>query len=58
MFVAIAAATDTIYVLASGFAASALVGSARTRAAARYATAATYIGLGVLTAATGARSTR
>ena len=58
VFVAIAAATDTIYVLASGFAATRLVGSARTRAAARYATAATYIGLGVFTAATGARSTR
>lgn len=46
-FVAIAACTDTAYVLAAGAAAPAL---ARVRSAGRYATAAVYLGLGVFTA--------
>ena len=51
-FVAIAACTDTAYVLAAGAAAPAL---GRVRGG-RYATAAVYIGLGVFTAASGSRS--
>jgi threonine/homoserine/homoserine lactone efflux protein len=46
-FVAIAAGTDTVYVLAAGVAAPALV---RMRSTGRYATAAVYLGLGVFTA--------
>ena len=46
-FVAIAACTDTAYVLAAGAAAPAL---ARVSSAGRYATAAVYLGLGVFTA--------
>ncbi|MEO8080247.1 MAG: LysE family translocator [Caldimonas sp.] len=45
VFVAVAAATDTAYVLAAGTVARAF-GAGRRRAATRYATAATYIGLG------------
>lgn len=49
-FVAIAACTDTAYVLAAGTAATALGRFKRAAALGRYATAAVYIGLGVFTA--------
>lgn len=49
-FVAIAACTDSIYVLAAGAAAPALNQLGRVRALGRYATAAVYFGLGALTA--------
>jgi threonine/homoserine/homoserine lactone efflux protein len=49
-FVAIAACTDTAYVLAAGTAAAALGRFRRAAALGRYVTAAVYIGLGVLTA--------
>jgi threonine/homoserine/homoserine lactone efflux protein len=53
LFVAIAAATDTGYVLLAGAAARAMAGGVARHAAllGRYATAATYIGLGLYTAA-------
>ena len=49
-FVAIAACTDTAYVLAASVAAPALGKLKRAAALGRYATAAVYIGLGVFTA--------
>jgi threonine/homoserine/homoserine lactone efflux protein len=49
-FVAIAACTDTAYVLAAGAAAPALGALGRTRTLGRYATAMVYLGLGVFTA--------
>ena len=49
-FVAIAACTDSAYVLAAGAAAPALHGLGRVRALGRIATAAVYFGLGLLTA--------
>jgi threonine/homoserine/homoserine lactone efflux protein len=49
-FVAIAACTDTAYVLGAGAAANALSALGRARAFGRYATAGVYLGLGVLTA--------
>ena len=49
-FVAIAACTDTTYVLAAGVAAPALGNLGRARALGRYATAAVYLSLGVFTA--------
>lgn len=54
-FVVIAAGTDTAYVLAAGVVAARLAGTSRGRPWARYATAATFIGLGLYTAATGGR---
>ena len=58
VFVLLAAGTDTAYVLGAG-AASAFVGrSKRAPAFGRYATAATFIGLGFYTAASGSRSAR
>ncbi len=54
LFVAVAAVTDSGYVLLAGAAARALAGRAarRTEALGRYAAAATYIGLGLYTATT------
>ncbi len=49
-FVAIAACTDTAYVLAAGAAAPALCALGRARTLGRYATALVYLGLGVFTA--------
>ena len=49
-FVAIAACTDTAYVLAAGAAAPALGALGRARTLGRYATAMVYLGLGVFTA--------
>jgi threonine/homoserine/homoserine lactone efflux protein len=49
-FVAIAACTDTAYVLAAGAAAPALGSLVRARTLGRYATALVYLGLGVFTA--------
>jgi threonine/homoserine/homoserine lactone efflux protein len=57
-FVAIAACTDTGYVLAAGIAAPALGNLRRAGAMGRYATAAIYIGLGIFTAASSSRSTK
>jgi threonine/homoserine/homoserine lactone efflux protein len=57
-FVLIAALTDSSYVLAASLAGSALTGTRRQRAAGRYLTAATFIGLGLFTAASGSRATR
>ena len=54
-FVAIAACTDTTYVLAAGIAAPALANLGGIGALGRCATAAVYIGLGIFTAASGAR---
>jgi threonine/homoserine/homoserine lactone efflux protein len=51
-FVAIAACTDTAYVLAAGAAAPALGTLGRARALGRYATALVYFGLGLFTALT------
>ena len=51
-FVAIAACTDTIYVLAAGAAAPALDTLGRARVLGRYATALVYFGLGLFTALT------
>jgi threonine/homoserine/homoserine lactone efflux protein len=58
LFVLIAASTDCLYVLLAG-AASRLFRGRGTRGAdiGRYATAATFIGLGVFTAASGSRAT-
>lgn len=55
-FVAIAACTDTGYVLAAGAAAPAMGRLKRASSFGRYITAAIYIGLGVFTAASGPRS--
>jgi threonine/homoserine/homoserine lactone efflux protein len=49
-FVAIAACTDSAYVLAAGAVAPVLGGLGRARRAGRYASAAVYVGLGVATA--------
>ena len=57
-FVAIAACTDSTYVLAAGIAAPALGGTRRARAVGRYLTAAVYLGLALFTAASGSRATR
>jgi len=51
-FVAIAACTDTVYVLAASAVAPALGTLGRARALGRYATALVYFGLGLLTALT------
>ena len=57
-FVAIAACTDTAYVLAAGLATPALGRLKRARASGRYLTAAIYIGLGLFTAASGSRGAK
>ena len=57
-FVAIAACTDSAYVMAAGLAAPALGGLQRASAIGRYLTAAVYLGLAVFTAASGSRATR
>ncbi|MEP7099534.1 MAG: LysE family translocator [Burkholderiales bacterium] len=57
-FVAIAACTDTAYVLAAGVAAPALGDLRRVGSFGRYVTAAIYIGLGLFTAASGSRGTK
>ncbi len=59
VFVLIAAATDTAYVLAAHLAGSRLAGGRRRfEAIGRHAAAATYFGLGLFTAATGSRTPR
>jgi threonine/homoserine/homoserine lactone efflux protein len=55
-FVAIAALTDSLWVLAAAQAAPRLAGLRGTPAAGRYATAAVFIGLGLLTAFSGSRA--
>jgi threonine/homoserine/homoserine lactone efflux protein len=57
-FVLIAAVTDSTYVLAASLAGSAFAGARGGRAAGRYLTAATFIGLGLFTASSGSRATR
>ena len=57
-FVLIAACTDTAYVLAAGVAAPALAGRRGGAALGRWATAAVFIGLGVVTAASGVRGAK
>ena len=57
-FVAIAACTDTAYVLAAGLAAPALRQSQQASTVGRYLSAAVYFGLAAFTAASGARSSR
>lgn len=58
VFVLVAVVTDTSYVLAANLAASRIGEGKRLDAFGRYAAAATYIGLGVFTAATGSRHAR
>ena len=58
LFVLVATATDTGYVFAANVAASAVGGARRGLAWGRYATAATFIGLGVFTAASGSLRAR
>ena len=58
VFVAIAALTDSAYVLAASLAGSRIGRGRRFEALGRYAAAATYFGLGLFTAATGSRSSR
>ena len=57
-FVLIAAFTDSSYVLAASLAGSAFAQGQRSRAAGRYLTAATFIGLGLFTASSASRATR
>jgi threonine/homoserine/homoserine lactone efflux protein len=58
VFVLVAAMTDSSYVLAANLASSAFTGGERSRAAGRYLTAATFIGLGFFTATSGTRAPR
>jgi threonine/homoserine/homoserine lactone efflux protein len=58
VFVAVAACTDSAYVLAAHLAGARLGKSQRFETVGRYAAAATYFGLGLFTAATGSRSGR
>jgi threonine/homoserine/homoserine lactone efflux protein len=58
IFVLVAASTDCAYVLAASIAGPALTGAGRNRSAGRYLTAATFIGLGLFTAASGSRASR
>jgi threonine/homoserine/homoserine lactone efflux protein len=58
LFVFVAALTDSTYVLVASLAGSAFASARRGAAAGRYLTAATFIGLGLFTAAAGSRSTR
>ena len=55
VFVLVAVTTDTAYVLAAGLAGAAIGSAGRGPAAGRYLTAATFIGLGLFTAAAGSR---
>ena len=57
-FVAVAACTDSAYVLAAGVAAPALGGLKRASVIGRYLTAAVYLGLAAFMAASGTRATR
>lgn len=57
-FVAIAACTDSAYVIAAGVAAPTLGTLGRAAAIGRYLTAAVYLGLAVFTVASGTRATR
>ncbi len=57
-FVAVAACTDSAYVLAAGVAALAPGGLKRASVIGRYLTAAVYLGLAAFTAASGTRATR
>ena len=56
VFVAVAALTDSAYVMAASIAGARIGRSRRFETAGRYAAAATYFGLGVFTAATGSRT--
>ena len=56
VFVLVAASTDTIYVLTANALATVIGGKRSDYAWGRYATAATFIGLGIFTAASGSRS--
>lgn len=58
IFVAVAAVTDSAWVLGAHLASARLGRSPRFETAGRYAQAATYFGLGLFTAATGSRSGR
>ena len=58
IFVLVAATTDTAYVLAASLAGPRLARAGRGGSAGRYLTAATFIGLGVFTAASGSRASR
>ena len=58
VFVAVAACTDSAYVLAANVAGARLGRSPRFETIGRYAAAATYFGLGLFTAATGSRNGR
>ena len=58
VFVAIAALTDSAYVLAASLAGARIGRGRRFATLGRYAAAATYFGLGLFTAATGSRSSR
>ena len=58
VFVAVAALTDSAYVLAASVAGARIGRSQRFETVGRYAAAATYFGLGVFTAATGSRTSR
>lgn len=58
VFVLVAVATDTSYVLAANLAASRIGGGQRFDDLGRYAAAATYFGLGIFTVATGSRAAR
>ena len=58
VFVAVAALTDSAYVLAASVAGARIGRSRRFETVGRYAAAATYFGLGVFTAATGSRTSR
>lgn len=57
-FVAVAALTDSVYVLGASVIRSRLSLSGRAQRLGRYATAATYFGLGLAAAASGSRSSR
>jgi len=56
IFVGIAAITDSVYALASGAVAAAVMRGAGIRRIGRYLSAGTFIGLGVFTALTGSRA--
>ncbi|MEO8925385.1 MAG: LysE family translocator [Caldimonas sp.] len=58
VFVLIATITDGAYVLAASAAASGWAGSAASQRLGRYASAATYIGLGIFAATSGTRGSR
>lgn len=58
VFVVVAAATDTIYVLAASTIAPMLAGMRGARSFGRYVTASAFIGLGLFTAAAGGRGSK